>query len=97
MPDVGSKVRPMCKILCAADGVKRQQNSRIKSSDPDLGGRMGGGGQGRGRPGVQLIREVYLQCKEKLIRAICVNFALVEEMPALIAPQCPVCDTSAQI
>ena len=54
-------------------------------------------GQGRGRPGVQLMREVYLPCKEKLIREICVNFVLVKEMHALIASQCPVCNTSAQI
>jgi hypothetical protein len=69
----------------------------MKNGDPDLGGRMGGGDKVGVAPVFQLIREVYLQCKEKLIRAICVNFVLVEEMPALIAAQCPVCNTSAQI
>ena len=56
----------------------------MKSGDPDLGGRKGGGdkvgvAQVFSSPSVQLIREVYLQCKEKLIRAICVNFVLVRK------------------
>jgi hypothetical protein len=63
---------------------------------PTLGGRMSGGGQGRGRPVVQQMREVYLQCNEKM-RQLRGSFISIEEMHALIAAQCPVCNTSAQI
>src|SRR5258708_2276176 len=43
------------------------------------------------------MRDVDLQCKEKLIRQVRDSFISIKEMPALIAKQCPICNRSVQI
>ena len=68
----GAKVRPTRKIFCDT-----------KKKAPTFG-RMWRG-QGRGRPGAQLMREVYLQYKEWLISQIRGGFISAKEMSALIS------------
>jgi hypothetical protein len=89
-----AKGSTVCKIYCADSG--EAMKPRLGDSGPDLGGCVAGDKVGA-TLGVQLMREVYLQCKEKPLRQIRDSFISIKGMPALITRQCPICNTSVQI